>query len=67
VLEVSLVVLEEKDKAWIYNFFPLFSVFFLKNLEISLTFLGDLARIREGRWEIKASLIEFFKMLFPFI
>jgi len=70
ILKVSLVVLEEKDEACVYNFFPLFSVFFSKNLEISLTSLGDLARIRGGRWKIEASLIEFlpfFELLFLFI
>jgi len=40
-------------------FFSLFLVFFLKNLENLLIFLGDLVRIERERWEIEASLIEF--------
>ena len=67
MLEVFLAVLEEKDEAWAYNFFLLFSVIFLKNLEISLTSLGDLARIGG---EIEAGLIKFlpfFEVLFPLI
>ena len=70
ILRVSLAVLEEKDKACAYDFFSLFSVFFLKNLEISLTSLEDLAGIRWERWEIEASLIEFlpfFELLSLFI
>jgi len=70
VLKVSLAVLEEKDEAWAYNFFLLFSVFFLKNLEISLTSLGDLAGIGGEIREIEAGLIKFlsfFKVLSPLI
>ena len=70
ILRVFLAVLEEKDKVCIYDFFPSFLVFFLKNLKISLIFLGDLARIGGGRWEIEAGLIEFlsfFELLSLFI
>jgi len=57
IFNASLAILEDKEEeAWAYDFFVSFAMlFFLKYLEISLTFFGDLARIGGERFEIEAS------------
>ena len=70
ILSVSLVGLEFENDAWAYNFFPLLSVFFLKNLEILTTSLGDFARMGGEITETEASLtisLSFLGILFLFI
>ena len=57
ILRVSLAVLVLVDDTWVYNFFSLLSKVFLKYFKISTTFLGNFARIREGRTETYASLL----------
>ena len=59
IFNTSLVISGDKEEeAWAYDFFVSFAMlFFLKYLEISLTFFGDLARIGGEKFEIEASLL----------
>ena len=69
ILRVSLAGLELEDNTWVYDFFLLF-VFFLKNLEISTTSLGDFAGIEGEMMETDTSLsasLPFLGILFLFI
>ena len=47
----------------VYDFLSLISRFFLKNFKISTTFLGDFARIGEGKTEITTGLFFFLPFL----
>ena len=63
------MTLENGAEAWAYDFFPLFSLDFLKYLEMVLISLGDFTGIRGERLEIEAGLaatLPFLEVLAPF-
>jgi len=54
----------DEEEAWAYDFFCGCLLFFLKYLEISITSLGDFARIGEGRDNTNVGFTVFLPLLF---